>query len=246
MSVITTRLTKGSALSWTQMDANLNNLNNDKLELATIHSYSNKVTPIDTDEFLILNSESEYSGNKITWNNIKTTLSVTLDSLYLKLDGSNILTGNLNLGSGNGVVFEGSADDSYETTLSVVNPTSDRTILLQDASYTIAGIDIPQVYTVPQKSTVTTDNDLSFDLSTGMDFVCTPTGAGTLGFTNITAGQKFEILLTNAGSYAIAKGSNIKCPSTLFATISATGRYILAGRCLDGTNVDLTVSSALS
>lgn len=97
-----------------------------------------------------------------------------------------------------------------------------------------------------QKTTVTTNNSLTHDLSLEMDISCTPTGSGTLAFTNVAAGQKFEMLFTNSGNYAIAKGSNIKCPSSLFTTISATGRYIIAGRCLDGANVDLTVSGALS
>lgn len=97
-----------------------------------------------------------------------------------------------------------------------------------------------------QKSTVTTDNDLTIDLAATMDAVCTPTAGGTLTFSNIAAGQKIEILFINGANYAITKGANIKCPSTLFTNISATGRYVLAGRCLDGTNIDLTVSGALA
>lgn len=100
-------------------------------------------------------------------------------------------------------------------------------------------------FSAVQRSTVTADNDLSVDLSAVMDATCTPTAGGTLTFTNIATGQKVEILFVNNSNYAIAKGANIKCPSTLFTTISATGRYILAARCLDGTNVDLTVSGKM-
>ena len=108
-----------------------------------------------------------------------------------------------------------------------------------------AKTNVAQTFTAVQKSTVTTDNDLSINLATAMDAVCTPTAGGALTFTNIAAGQKLEILFTNNSNYAITKGANTKCPSTLFSTISATGRYILAARCLDGTNVDLTVSGKM-
>lgn len=39
MSTITTRTSKGSPLSWSEMDANLTNLNNDKVEASALASY---------------------------------------------------------------------------------------------------------------------------------------------------------------------------------------------------------------
>ena len=109
-----------------------------------------------------------------------------------------------------------------------------------------AKLDVAQTFRAVQKSTVTTDNDLTIDCSTAMDVVCTPTAGGALTLNNKAAGQKFEILFINNSNYAITLGANIKVQSTLLATISATGRYILAARCLDGTNIDLTCSGALA
>jgi len=44
------------------------------------------------------------------------------------------------------VIFEGATDDAYETTLTVVDPTSDRTITLKNADGTVAFTsDIPTV-----------------------------------------------------------------------------------------------------
>lgn len=105
-----------------------------------------------------------------------------------------------------------------------------------------------QQYTKPQRTTPLTDNDLSFDIGSGgaQDFVCTPTAGGTLTFTNIRAGAKGEILLVNNSNYVIAKAATVKCPASMLATISATGRYRLAYSSLDGTNVDITNSAALS
>jgi len=116
----------------------------------------------------------------------------------------------------------------------------------QAANVNLVDKTVVNQFTKPQKTTVTTNNSLTHDLSLEMDISCTPTGSGTLAFTNLAAGQKFEMLFINSSNYAIAKDSNIKCPASLFSAISSTGRYIIAGRCLDGTNVDLTVSGVLS
>lgn len=103
------------------------------------------------------------------------------------------------------------------------------------------------VVTSQHKSALISDNDGAFDLSgAGHDYVCTPTGPITLGFTNIAAnaGKRGYILFTNSTNYAVAKGANIKAPSTMFSAISATGDYMLSYHC-DGTVVRLTRSEAL-
>lgn len=109
-----------------------------------------------------------------------------------------------------------------------------------------AKLNVAQQFSARQRTTPVTDNDLSFDLAAGNDFYCTPTAGGTLTFTNITAGCKGEVLLVNNSNYAIAKAAAVKCPSSMLATISATGRYRLAYSSLDGTNVDVTASGALA
>lgn len=90
--------------------------------------------------------------------------------------------------------------------------------------------DAINTFTVPQRTTEITDNDLSFDLSTGPDFECTPTAGGVLTFTNIPASptvQRGSILLVNGSNYAFTAHANTKVTSTLLATISATGTYIV-------------------
>lgn len=49
--------------------------------------------------------------------------------------------------TGSGVIFEGSTANDYETTLTVVDPTADRTVTLPDASFTVAGLDTTQTLT---------------------------------------------------------------------------------------------------
>ena len=102
-----------------------------------------------------------------------------------------------------------------------------------------------QTFTASQRGTVTTDNDLSFNMATTNNFKCTPTAGGALTFTNITAGQSGYILLVNGSNYAITAAATTKVGSTFLSTISATGTYLISYMS-DGTNVYCTSSGALS
>lgn len=108
-----------------------------------------------------------------------------------------------------------------------------------------AKLDVVQTFTVSQRGAVTTDNDLSFDLSVTNNFKCTPTAGGTLTFTNLVSGQSGYVLLVNSSNYAITAAATTKVGSTLLSTISATGTYLVSYLC-DGTNVYCTASGALS
>lgn len=106
--------------------------------------------------------------------------------------------------------------------------------------------DIAQTFTAPQRGVITTDNDLSFNLSVTNNFKCTPSAPGTLAFTNIpTDGQGGYIVLDNSGGHAISASSEVKTSSTLLSTISSTGLYLLS-YFSDGTNVYVVSSNALS
>ena len=100
-------------------------------------------------------------------------------------------------------------------------------------------------WTAPQRGTVTTDNDGSFDMNVTNNFKCTPTATFALTFTNITAGQSGYILLVNTGGYAVTAAATTKVGSTFLATISTAGTYLIS-YFTDGTNVYCTASGALS
>jgi len=102
-----------------------------------------------------------------------------------------------------------------------------------------------QTFTASQRGTVTTDNDLSFNMATTNNFKCTPTGTGALTFTNITAGQSGYVLLVNSGGYAITAAATTKVGATFLSTVSAAGTYLIS-YFTDGTNVYVTASGALS
>jgi hypothetical protein len=95
------------------------------------------------------------------------------------------------------------------------------------------------------RATITTDNDLSFDMNAASNFRSTPTSGGALTFTNITSGQTGNIILVNGSNYAITAAATTKVSATCLATISATGTYWLSYYS-DGTNVFVANTGALA
>ena len=94
------------------------------------------------------------------------------------------------------------------------------------------------------KSTLVTDNDGNFLMTAGNDFKCTPTGDFALTFGSIQC-QSGNILLINTGGHTVTADSNTKFDSSIAATISTAGTYLL-GYFSDGTNVYITNSAAYS
>jgi hypothetical protein len=105
--------------------------------------------------------------------------------------------------------------------------------------------DAAQTFTVSQRGTITTDNDLSFDQNATNNFKCTPSGTGTLTFTNHTAGQSGNILLDNSGGHAISLAATTKGDANLATTISTAGTYWLSYYD-DGTNAYVVTSAVFA
>ena len=124
--------------------------------------------------------------------------------------------------------------------------TDSTTMTFPATSATVAGLGITETFTAPQRGTVTTDNDLSFDLNVTNNFQCTPSGTGALTFTNITAGQSGNIWLDNSGAYAISLAATTKGDANLATTISAAGIYWLSYYSPDGTNVYVVTSAVFA
>lgn len=105
--------------------------------------------------------------------------------------------------------------------------------------------DVADTITVPMRGTVTADNDLSFDMNVTNNFKCTPTGNGTLTFTNITSGQSGNIWLDNSGGHTISAAASTYISSADLTTISAAGVYFLSYYS-DGTNVMVSATPAVT
>jgi hypothetical protein len=95
------------------------------------------------------------------------------------------------------------------------------------------------------RGAVVTDNDLSFDLSASNNFNCTPTGGGTLTFTNHLAGQSGFVWLDNSGGHAIAAAGTTKINAADLTAISTAGVYTLS-YFDNGTNAYVSVSRSFA
>ena len=96
-------------------------------------------------------------GTGIATTASSTTLTMDIDSTVMTLTGSQILTyktftspiidsmtfasgtstSGLSIGA-TGIIFEGATDDAYETTITVVDPTADRTLTIPNETATLA------------------------------------------------------------------------------------------------------------
>ena len=127
---------------------------------------------------------------------------------------------------------------AYDATI-VVDADIGSTVQAYDAD--TAKLDTDQSWTGSQRGTTVVDNDGSFDMNGGNNFKCTPTGAITLTFTNITNGQSGFILLVNSGQ-TVSAAATTKVDANLLATVTAAGTYLVS-YFSDGTNVYLTNSA---
>jgi len=107
--------------------------------------------------------------------------------------------------------------------------------------------DTADTLTAPFRGTVTTDNDLSFDLNVTNNFSCTPSGGGTLTFTNhaSSTGQSGFVWLDNSGGHAIAAAATTKINAADLTTISTAGVYTLS-YFDNGTNAYVSVSRSFA
>lgn len=117
-----------------------------------------------------------------------------------------------------GIVFEGSSVDGNETTLQVVNPTADRSILFPDASGTVALL-----------------TSLSVAIGSGLTYNST---TGEFGTSNIPNSQLQNSSIT-IGTTAVALGSTT---TTIAGLLSLTSSAIYVGS--SGSANSLTLDSS--
>lgn len=210
----------------------------------------------DTSGVTITDDTTTNATRYITFSNLTTGNETTLDVSSTKLTynpSTGIVAATGFTGTINGLTVTSSTGTFSLTngkTFAVQNTltfagTDSTTMTFPSTSQTIAGLGVAQTFTASQRGTVTTDNDLSFDMNVTNNFSCTPTAGGALTFTNITSGQSGFILLVNNSNYAITAAATTKVASTTLATISATGTYLLS-YWSNGTNVYVTNSAALA
>jgi hypothetical protein len=147
---------------------------------------------------------------------------------------------------GSATTLKLNGSSSGTATLAAPAAASTFTYTLPAATTTLAGLAATQTFSVSQRGTVTTDNDGSFDMNATNNFLCTPSGAFTLTFTNITAGQSGNIVLVNGSNYTVSAAATTKVATGALTAISATGTYWLSYFSPDGTNVYVANTAALA
>jgi hypothetical protein len=131
-----------------------------------------------------------------------------LDSEKLALAGGT-LTGNLNLGDGVVIVFEGATGDDYETTITVTDPTSDHTITFPD----ITG----NVVTTGDTGTVTSTMILDGTIANA-DI----SASAEIAVSKLANGTARQLLQTASNGTDVEFTSDIDIPGTLDVTGAVT------------------------
>ena len=150
------------------------------------------------------------------------------------------------------IIFEGSTADNFETTLTVTDPTADRTITLPDATTTVAGLAVVQSFTKAQRGTpvaLTDASTVAVDLSLGNNFTLTLAGNRTLGApTNVTAGQSGVIVVTQdgTGSRTLAYNSVYKFAAGTAPTLTTTASAVDVLAYYVESSTRITVTSLLN
>ena len=175
-----------------------------------------------------------------------TGASTLTDGGVLLGSGTGAVTAMATMADGEMIVGDGTTDpvlESGATLRTSIGVAIGSDVQAFDADNAVT--DALQTFTLSQRGTITTDNDLSFDLNVTNNFKSTPSGTGTLTFTNHTAGQSGNILLINSGGHAISLAATTKGDANLATTISTAGTYWLSYYD-DGTNAYVVTSAVFA
>jgi hypothetical protein len=196
----------------------------------------------------LLQTDAAGTGVEFTSNvDIPGTLDVTG---AVTLDSTLQVVGNISTDAS--LIFEGSTADAFETTVSVTDPTADRTITLPDATTTVAGLAVAQSFTKAQRGSVVSLTDaatIAVDLSLGNNFSVTLAGNRTLGApTNQTAGQSGVIVVTqdSTGSRTLAYNSVYKFAGGTAPTLTTTASAVDVLAYYVESSTRITVTSLLN
>jgi hypothetical protein len=198
-----------------------------------------------------------------------TTISIGAATGTLTINNANtVITGNLTVNGTtttvnsttveiqNAFVFEGATADGFETTLSTVDPTADRTILLPNASDTLVGKATTD--TLTNKSISLTNNTVTFT-SLELKTACSDeTGSGalvfatsptlvtpTLGVASATSVNKVAFTAPATGStLTIADGKTLTASNSLTFTGTDSTSFAFPGT--SDTVVTLTATQTLT
>ena len=147
------------------------------------------------------------ASGTIVATNVQAALQ-EVDTEKLAIAGGT-MTGDLNLGTSTNVVFEGSSADDYETTLTVTNPTADRTITLPNVTGTVV-------------TTGDTGSVTSTMIANGAIVNADINASAEIAVSKLANGTARQLLQTDSGGSGVEFTSNVDVPGTLDVTSGAT------------------------
>ena len=150
----------------------------------------------------------------------------------LTVNGTTTTINSTAINVNNQVVFEGSTADSFETTLTVVDPTADRTITFKDASGTVAfTTDIPSLtgYVTETGTQTLTNKTLTTPVISSITNTGTltlPTSTGTIALTSDI--PSLTGYVTETGSQTLTNKTLGSAVATTALTLNGTAELRLA------------------
>jgi|TARA_B110000285_G_scaffold194812_1_gene224694 hypothetical protein len=148
---------------------------------------------------------------------------------------------NIEVKEDGNITFEGATSDGYETTITVTDPTADRTITFPDASGTVlmtgTTIDGADTSLLFGDSTATTDSRLRFGLSSDMDIYHDGTNSY---ITNKTGALK---VATETSGIAVTIGHTTS-EVTIADNINVVGTLSLGGTAITKTATEINLSAS--
>ena len=173
--------------------------------------------------------------------NVTVSQSLTVSG-NLTVTGTTTQVDTVTMNASNAVVFEGATADAHESTLTIVDPTADRTIYLPNQSGylpVLAAVSTTQVSSTPEELNILDGVTASTSELNIMDGVTATTaeinlidGGTARGTTAVASGD--GILINDGGTMRM---TNVDTVSTYFASHSVGGSNIVTTGALDSGSI---------
>lgn len=157
-----------------------------------------------------------------------------------------VFSGNVEIGAGAQLIFEGATDNGFETRFVVTDPSADRDIGVPNASGTLALLNQAQTYTAAQSGAIVqggiVTGTITLDFATSNNFALNLGGNCILGNpTNASSGQSGAITInqSSTNAWTVAYTSNWKFPDGVIPVIPTVSgaRNVLVYYCESPTRI---------